>query len=191
MTKWLQDFWEKAADGKLFLGTYILPFAGLFFTWGFFGHLYLSNLHKNDLKEINGAIEWIGTVTEASISRSGAKYHPLKIQLQGQSDSYKLHDNFKKDFKRIQDILRVGDNVRIYRRTKIQSIISWGETNDIFVIEKDKTTIFGFEKMIGFKKEQMHTFAGFSLICWTLYILFIYDKKSATVRNRGSRQQNI
>jgi hypothetical protein len=183
--------WEKSGDGKLFFGTYILPLAGLFFTWGFFGHLYMSNLGKNDLKEINGTIEWIGSVTETSISRSGAKYHPLKIELQGQSGTYRLHDNFKYDFKRIQDNLRVGDNVRLYRRTKFQSIISWGKTNDIFVIEKDNTIIFGLEKMIAFKKEQMDTFAGFSMICWTLYILYIYDKKREKVKNLGSRQQNI
>lgn len=191
MIKWLKDLWEKSGDGKLFFGTYILPLAGLFFTWGFFGHLYMSNLHKDDLKEINGAIEWIGTVTETSTSRSGAKYHPLKIQLQGESDTYRLHDNFKYDFKRIQDNLRVGDYVRLYRRTKIQSILSWGKTNDICVIEKDNTIIFGLEKMIAFKKEQMDTFAGLSMICWTLYILYIYDKKREKVKNLGSRQQNI
>jgi len=154
MIKWLKHLWEKSGDRKLFFGSYILPLAGLLFTWGLFGHLYMSNLHKDDLKEINGAIEWIGIVPETSISRSGTKYHPLKIQLQGESDMYRLHDNFKYDFKRLEDNLRVGDNVRLYRRTNIQSFISWGRTNDIFVIEKDNTIIFGLEKMIAFKKNK-------------------------------------
>lgn len=176
MIKWLKDFWDKSGDRK-FLLTHILPTAGLFFTWGFLGHLYMTNLDSDDLKEINGKIEWIGIVTESSISRSMAKYHPLKIKLQGQSDMYRLHDNFKNDFRRIQENLKTGDDIKLFTRNGLQTFISWGKTNDIFIIQKGNETIFGLERMIKYKTNQRDIFAGFAILCWTIYLGYIYQKR--------------
>lgn len=174
--KWLKDLWDKSGDRK-FLLTHILPAAGLFFTWGFLGHLYMTNLDKDDLKEIRGKIEWIGTVTESSASRSMAKYHPLKIQLQESPDMYRLNDYFKLDFKRIQDSLRVGDEIKVYRRSGLQAFISWGKTNDIFIIQKGDMTILGLERMLKYKKNQRDIFGVLTIICLAVYIGHIYNKR--------------
>ena len=177
MIKWLKDLWDKSGDKK-FLLTHVLPIGALFFTWGFAGHLYMTSLDKKDLKEIEGKIEWIGTVTESSASRSMAKYHPLKIQLQDSPDLYRLNDYFKLDFKRIQDSLRVGDEIRVYRRSGLQTFVSWGKTNDIFIIEKGVMTILGLDRMIKYKQNQRDIFGVLAVICWAVYIGLIYRRNN-------------
>jgi hypothetical protein len=176
MISWLKKLWDKSGEGK-FLLSHILPMAGLFLTWGCLGHLYITTLDKEDLIKIDGRIEWIGIAPERSISRSGGTYHPLKIALIGEDDIYRLHDDFKNDFERILDSLKVGDDISLFRRSGMQTLVGWGRINDILAIEKNSATIFALERTLWYEERQRDILAFFMIVCWMGYAGHLYGKK--------------
>jgi hypothetical protein len=182
--KWLKDLWENLTDSKFVLVRIVTPLAGVFFTWGFFGHLYTINLEREDLRKISGKVEWIGVRTETAIGRSPRKYHPLNILLAGHDESFRLIDHFKYHFERIQDSVRFSDNVTIYARTKMQTLFGWGRQADIYALDKGDKSIFSVEQMNNFLEEQMYGYGAFAFICWFLYAMDFYERAR---EKRGSR----
>ncbi len=175
MINWFKNLWNESGK-KSFLIRFIVPAAGIFFTWGFLGHLYMSNFQLSDLSPVKGRITYIEIVPEKSISQSGRTYHPLMIRLNSGPELYRLHEEFKFRFDKILNQVHQGDIVTLYKRNRIQALISWGRMNDIFQIDYNNTTIFKLEWMLNYKKNQMTTFGIFSSICWTVYMIYLFER---------------
>ena len=166
MIERLKKFWKEFGT-KEFGIKYILPVGGLFFTWGFLGHLYTQSLTLDDFVKTTGTVEQIEIVFE-----QGAKsnYKWLTIHLNETGDSYRVHDSFKSRFKEFKTKISTGDTITIYTRTPLQTTIGWGQAADIYQIEKRGQVLFDFKWMKKFNKDQLWTTLFFSVFFWGIYI---------------------
>lgn len=155
-----------------FLIRFIVPTAGIFFSWGFLGHLYMTNLQLTDLTPVEGRITYIDIVPEKSMSRSGGTYHPLMIQLNTGPELYRLHEEFKFRFDELLNQVQEGDVVTLYKRNRILAFLTWGRKNDIFQIDSNSVTLFKLEWMRNYKKNQMVIFGILAAICWIAYSVY-------------------
>ena len=175
MINWLK-YLRNESGKKSFLNRFIVPTAGIFFSWGFLGHLYMTNFQLNDLTPLEGRITYIDIVPEKSISQSGGTYHPLMIRLDTGSELYRLHEEFKFKFDELLNQVSEGDVVTLYKRNRTQAFLTWGRGNDIFQIDSNNTTLFKLEWMLNYKKNQMATFGIFAVICWIAYSVYWIER---------------
>ena len=102
------------------------------------------------------------------------------IRLNNGSELYRLHEKFKFRFDELLNHVNEGDVVTLYKRNRIQALLSWGRTNDIFQIDSNNTTLFKLEWMLNYKKDQMATFGTFAAICWVAYLIYWIER----IRNK-------
>ncbi len=171
MIKWLKYLLNEFGK-RTFLIKFIVPIAGVFFTWGFLGHLYMTNFKLSDLTQIKGQITYIDIVPEKSISRSGRMYYPLMIRLNNGSEVYRLHEEFNFRFDELINQISEGDVVTIYKRNRKQAFLTWGKRNDIFQIDHGNSTMFRLEWMLNYKRNQMGILGIFATVCWVSYLLY-------------------
>lgn len=167
MIERLKKFWDEFGT-KEFGIKYVLPAGGLFFTFGFLGHLYTQSLTTKDLIKTTGTVEYIGVVYEQG-TKPQYKYYPLRIVLTD-NEPYRVHDNFKLRFPTLENEIKTGDTISIYSRSQLQTYIGWGQLADIYQIEKGNTVLFDIKWMMNYQKSQGEIFLVFGLICWTIYI---------------------
>ena len=185
MIKILRRIWDTFGD-KDFFGKIVIPSGGVFFTLGTLAQFYSLTLSKNDLVKTTGTVEWISGKTEQGVK--GNRYYPLVIYLSDQEDYYRIKDTFNRKYKTIKEQIKPGDNILLYTRSTLQTIIGWGQENDIYAIDKGENVIFDIELMRDYKRGQIESFGIFAFICWMLYGLYRYNKFS---EEKGSRQQNV
>lgn len=184
MLKWLKYIWEESGK-QSFLIRFITPTAGIFFAWGFFGHLYMTNFQLDDLTPVHGQVTFIDIVPEKSMSKSGGTYHPLKIRLDNSPELYRLYEKFKFRFDELMNQIDIGDDVTLFKCNRIQAFLSWGKRNDIFQIDSKNSTVFRLEWMLNYKDNQMTAFGIISVICWIAYSFYrIGQWKNKTANKR-------
>jgi len=167
MIERLKKFWDEFGT-KEFGIKYVLPAAGLFFTFGFFGHLYTQSLTTDDLIKTTGTVEYIGVESEQG-TKPQYKYYPLRIVLE-ENRTFRLHDNFKLRFRALENEIKIGDEISIHSRSQFQTYIGWGELADVYQITKGDKILFDIKWMMYYQKSQGSTFLFFGLICWIIYI---------------------
>ncbi len=142
-----------------------------FFTWGALGNFYQAHLDKTQLLLNEGEIATIDIIFEQG-SKPSYSHNPLIISLFGYEKTFRVRDNFKDWFPILKEKIQKGDKVKIYTRTKIQTIFGWGRQNDIFLIEKNNEPLLPLSIIADYNSDQATLLALFSLIFWTVFVLY-------------------
>lgn len=150
---------------------YIFPFFAIFLTWGCLGNFYQTRLGKSELVEHVGQVHHIGVRFEQG-TRSSYKYYPLKISLENFTDEFSLRDEFEDRFSLLQDKIHMGDTITIYTRTSLQTMIGWGQKNDIYQIEKGSEVLFPASVAADYNANQAKILLLMALLFWTPFVLF-------------------
>lgn len=152
---------------------YVLPPLALFITWGFAGHLYLSNISKEKLTPKIGIVKSIAIKLERGY-RSNKSY-PLIISLIAEKGEYRIMDKFKDYFHKIQEDVLPSDTISLYVRNNWQYLLSWGRGKDVLIIEKKGETIFPISAYRNDAKGLCIFLAFISAFLWIVY--YLYKKK--------------
>jgi hypothetical protein len=159
---------------------YVFPAAAFFLTWGCLGNFYQTRLDKSQLVANVGVVDNIDVAFEQGM-KSSYKYYPLLISLKNSSDNFRLRDKFGDWFPFLRDSIHIGDTITIYTRTKFQTIIGWGKTNDIYLIEKGNELIFPASIVRDYNAGQAKLLLVLALLFWTPFVLYklkvIYPNK--------------
>ena len=177
MANWLKTLWNDLGDKKLFLNKYVIPGLAIFFTWGIVGHLMLISLDTRSLVKNTGYVVDIAIKFEQGTKRQ-YKYYPLKINLKGFKEEFRLSDTYKNDFADLQQKILISDTITLYSRHQWQTILGWGKRIDIYQIDKQGQILFDISKVINEKKSQATLFSIFSFILWTWYIIYRRTRKA-------------
>ena len=113
-----------------------------FLTVGIIARLYNSSLEKKDLIKVTGNVKF---VRHEATGFKPVK-HPLYIYLHS-GEKYYISDDkpFNTYSDNIEYLIRPGDFVTIYVRSKLQTAIGWGRQNTIMQFEHDGQILLPIE----------------------------------------------
>jgi len=191
MINWSKILFKDLSDlsGPQFFQKYILPVLVIFFSWGAVGHLYILTLNSNKLIANSGVVTGIAVRLEQEIKY---KHYPLKINLTALPGEFQLPDEFKDRFYSLKKEIAVGDTVTLFTRNRWQTLLSWGEKNDIYEIRKDGRRLFKIEEVKDYTSGQGIIFGLLGTIFWLWYLYYKENlkkptKKVSTIEDREFR----
>jgi hypothetical protein len=171
--KIIKTFWNDLLNQSRFhFGCkYVFPILTAFLTWGSVVNIFESTLDKEQLVQNKGQVSDIDIVFQQG-ARSTYKYYPLFISLNDFKSDFRLRDALNDWFPLLQDKIHVGDTITVYTRTKLYSKIGWGESNDIYLIEKNNEPILPAFAVADYNSKQGKILLIMALVCWAPFILY-------------------
>lgn len=140
-------------------------------TWGCLGNFYQTQLDKSQLVQNKGQVHSIDVVFEQG-TKSSYKYYPLIISLTNSEINFRIRDKFDDWFPFLENEIHIGDTIQIFTRTKIQTLLGWGERGDVYLIEKGGKLIFPTSIVREYNVGQAKAFLFLALLFWTPYVLY-------------------
>jgi hypothetical protein len=117
---------------------YFLPILIVLFSWIIIGNLIELNYQKDNLNNISGTITNIKEICTRNNRKS--QDFELRIQLNSFKKHFRITDNF--NYKKIENKLKIGDEIKIYYRPNYYVLFGFGKQTDIYQLEYKYETLF-------------------------------------------------
>lgn len=178
----LKNFWSdfKNLSRFQFGCKYIFPAAAVLLTWMAVGGFYTAGLTKKQLAEYTGRVDNIGILSEHRNSkRNTYTYHSLRIVMLQYNEVFRLRDDFDYLFPVLLGKINEGDTITVYKRTPLQTLISWGNIDDIYQIEKNGVVLLPLNIVVNDNVTWAKWLTVMAIIFWMPYAYYKWDKIKA------------